>query len=440
MPISKSVLGMNARNYLYIRPYNKPTAKHIADDKLVTKKFLIENDIPTPELLATFYTRKNVRNFDWDLPEDGFVVKPSCGYGGNGIIAFKNWRGDIGTTVSGQEYTIKQLESHIFNILDGAFSLQYQPDKAFIEERITQSSFFKKIVSVGLADIRIVVFRNVPVMAMLRIPTEQSFGKANLHLGALAVGIDIATGITTSATSKSQMIYFIPQSKKKTAGIKLPNWNDILLLASKTQQIVGLGFAGVDIVIDDKKGPLVLEVNARPGLKIQNANLASLRTRMERIEDMNIPTPQRAVTLAQTLFAEKFSEKVSTSPQILPVIHPVFIKTKDTIKEIKAKLDTGAYRSSIDINLAKELGLPINKETIYIKSASGRAYRPTTQLTFQLAGKKINSQATVVNRSHLRYPMIVGRMDLKGFLIRPEIDNEQDNENIDEIVENNDTD
>jgi len=433
MAISKTVLGMNARNFLYIRPFNKPSAKHIADDKLETKKVLLENNIPTPSLLATFYSRKDIRNFDWDLPEKGFVIKPARGYGGSGIIAFKQWKNGIATTISGEEYTIKQLESHMFNVLDGAFSLQYLPDKAFIEERVIQSSFFKKIVTVGLADIRIVVFRNVPVMAMLRIPTQQSFGKANLHLGALAVGIDLATGITTSATSKSRLIYFLPQSKKKTAGIKLPQWNDLLILATKTQEIIGLGFAGVDIVIDDHKGPVVLEVNARPGLKIQNANLASLRTRLERIEDMNIPTPARGVALAQSLFAEKFSEKVSTQPQILPVVYPVFIKTKDTVKEIKAKLDTGAYRSSIDSDLANELGLPIAKETVYIKSASGRAYRPTTTISFQLAGRKFTSNVTVVNRSHLKYPMIVGRVDLKGFLIRPEIDHEEDNELVDEV-------
>src|ERR1700722_9591943 len=166
MAISKSVLGMNARNFLYIRPFNKSLAKTIADDKLETKKILLENNIPTPSLLATFYTRKDVRSFDWDLPEDGFAIKPARGYGGSGIIAFKSWKNGAGTTVNGQEYTIKQLESHIFNILDGAFSLQYLPDKAFIEERVVQSPFFKKIVPVGLADIRIIVFRQVPVMAM----------------------------------------------------------------------------------------------------------------------------------------------------------------------------------------------------------------------------------------------------------------------------------
>ncbi len=428
MAISKSVLGMNARNFLYIRPFNKPSAKKNADDKLETKKILLENGIAIPSLIATFYTRTSVREFDWELPANGFVIKPARGYGGSGIIAFKSWKNGVGITVSGQEYTIQQLESHIFNILDGAFSLQYLPDTAFIEELVAQSPFFKKIAPVGLADIRVIVFRHVPVMAMIRIPTQQSFGKANLHLGALAAGIDLATGITTNALSNTQLIYFIPDSKKKIAGIKLPHWDEILLLSAKTQAAIGLGFVGVDIVIDANKGPVVLEVNARPGLKIQNANLASLRTRLERIEDMDIPSPARGVALAQTLFAEKFSEKVFTSPQILPVIYPVTIRTKTATREIKAKLDTGAYRSSIDESLAKELELPVAKDLVYITSASGNAHRPTTQLSFQIAGKKVTSQVSIVNRSHLKYPMIVGRIDLKGFLIRPDMGNEEDDE------------
>jgi alpha-L-glutamate ligase-like protein len=428
MAISKSVLGMNARNFLFIRPFNKPSAKKNADDKLETKKILLENGIAIPSLIATFYTRTSVREFDWELPANGFVIKPARGYGGSGIIAFKSWKNGVGITVSGEEYTIQQLESHMFNILDGAFSLQYLPDTAFIEELVAQSPFFKKIAPVGLADIRVIVFRHIPVMAMIRIPTQQSFGKANLHLGALAAGIDLATGITTNALSNTQLIYFIPDSKKKIAGIKLPHWDEILLLSAKTQAAIGLGFVGVDIVIDANKGPVVLEVNARPGLKIQNANLASLRTRLERIEDMDIPSPARGVALAQTLFAEKFSEKVSTSPQILPVIYPVTIRTKTATKEIKAKLDTGAYRSSIDEALAKELELPVTKDMVYITSASGNAHRPTTQLSFQIAGKKVTSQVSIVNRSHLKYPMIVGRIDLKGFLIRPDMGNEEDDE------------
>lgn len=426
MAISKNVLGMNARNFLYIRPYNKPSAKRIADDKLETKKFLIRNNIPTPPLISVFYDRDDVRGFDWgSLPESGFAVKPSRGYGGAGIIVFKNWKNGKGITINGEAYDIKKLESHIFDILDGAFSLQYLPDKAFMEEVITPHPFFKKIAPIGLTDIRIIVFKKVPVMAMIRIPTQQSAGKANLQLGALAVGIDISTGITTSATHHSRLISTIPFTKKKTAGIKLPEWDNILMLASIAQDTVGLGFAGVDIVIDAKKGPLVLEINSRPGLKIQNANLASLRTRLERVEGMNIQTPKRGVELAKNLFAEAFSEKVTTIPEVLPASYPVVIRQDGIIKEIKAKLDTGAYRSSIDEGLASELNLIPDSKKVYVQSASGKAYRPTAKLSFTLAGKKITTTVSIVDRSHLAFPMIIGRIDLQGFLIKPELDQEE---------------
>lgn len=435
MAISKKILGMNARNFLYIRPYNKPSAKRRADDKLETKRFLIDNNIPTPPLISVFYDRLDVHNFNWNnLPESGFAVKPTRGYGGSGILVFKNWRNGRGMTVDGEIYDIKKLESHLFDILDGAFSLQYLPDNAFIEELITPHPFFKKIAPMGLTDLRIIIFRKVPVMAMLRVPTSQSSGKANLHLGAIAVGIDISTGITTTATHNSQIINVIPATRKKTAGIKLPDWDKILILASTAQSVIGLGFAGVDIVLDAKKGPMVLEINSRPGLKIQNANLASLRTRLERVEDMNIQTPKRGVELAKNLFAEAFSEKVTLIPEVLPVSHPVIISHNGEIKEVMAKLDTGAYRSSIDKRLARELGLTINEEKVFVKSASGKAYRPTTKLTFNLAGKKIVSTVSVADRSHLVFPMIIGRIDLQGFLIKPELDQEEGDLAIEEDI------
>jgi alpha-L-glutamate ligase-like protein len=426
MAISKSVLGMNARNFLYIRPNNKPSAKRRADDKLETKKMLLAHQITTPSLLATFYNREDVRNFDWELPAEGFALKPARGYGGSGILAFKKWNGQTGITVNEEIYTRKQLIAHIFDILDGAFSLQYLPDKAFIEKLITPHPFFKKFAPVGLADIRVIVFRNIPVMAMIRIPTQESKGKANLQQGAIAAGIDIRTGITTHALYHTDLIKRIPDTKIKASGIKLPDWDKLLLLAARTQEASRLGFAGVDLVIDAKKGPMVLEVNTRPGLKIQNANLASLRTRLERIEGMDVPTPERGVEVAKSLFAESFSEKVNTSPKILPVIYPVILKYKNQIRSFKAKLDTGAYRSSIDKKLVDELGIPSFDKKVYVKSASGKAYRPTAQITFELAGKKISTVASVVDRKHLKYPMIVGRLDLKGFLVDPEVEGEED--------------
>ena len=427
MPISKFAMGMNARNFLYIRKYNPPSAKRLADDKLETKQILIEHNIATTPILATYYDHEEVRHFNWEtLPSEGFVIKPARGYGGGGILAMKSWDGENGTSVVGLDYTIKQLESHIMDIIDGAYSLQFLPDKAYVEERVVLHPFFRKLTPVGIPDIRIIVFNKIPIMAMLRLPTEESGGKANLHQGALGIGIDMRTGITTYAMYRGAYVQYVTGSKTKLRGIKIPQWDELLLLAAKTQSVIGLGYAGVDIVFDAKKGPLILEVNARPGLAIQIANRVSLRTRLERVESMPISSPERGVEVAKSLFAESFSDRVSTTPSVLTIIQPVVLRHKDKVIPIKAKLDTGANRTSIDYKLAEELGLQQNAEKIRVNSASGETLRPTVNLTFELAGKKIKSLATLADRQTLMYPMIVGRRDLKGFLIKPSLSEDPD--------------
>lgn len=428
MAVTRMVLGMNARNYLYIRKYNSRSAKFSADDKLETKKLLLSNGINTSRLFASFYSREDVREFDWEsLPSTGFAIKPARGYGGGGILAFKRWNGDSGKTIDNEDYTIKQIENHILDILEGSFSLQSLPDKAFIEELITPHPFFKKLAPLGLPDVRIIVFNKVPVMALVRVPTEESKGKANQTLGAIGIGVDIRTGITTYATiHKREFISRIPGTKIKTRGIKIPDWDGVLLMASRTQRISGLGFAGIDIVFDAKKGAMVLEVNARPGLSIQIANKASLRERLERVENMEVISPERGVELAKSLFAEKFSEKVLITPKVLNLIEPVTLRSKGQEKLVEAKVDTGAYRTSIDEQLARELELESKDEKVFVKSASGQKFREVVNISFELAGKRINTSASITDRSHLRYPMIIGRRDLKGFLVNPDVTVEED--------------
>src|SRR3989344_495747 len=101
MPLSANPLGMNARNFLYVRRYNSQAAKKVADNKLRTKRLLLSNKIPTTRLIKAFNSRDAVRTFDWKLPESGFVVKPARGYGGEGILVFSRWKGDRGRTISG---------------------------------------------------------------------------------------------------------------------------------------------------------------------------------------------------------------------------------------------------------------------------------------------------------------------------------------------------
>ena len=109
---------------------------------------------------------------------------------------------------------IEDLKTHVQNILDGSFSLSGIPDIAFFEERLKLLKLFKPYSYKGIPDIRIIVYNKVPVMAMLRLPTRESDGKANLQQGAIGAGIDMATGVTTTAVfGKGKIIEYIPKTR-----------------------------------------------------------------------------------------------------------------------------------------------------------------------------------------------------------------------------------
>ena len=427
MAKTSSILGLNARNRLFLS-LNKKSGRRIADSKLLTKKVLGKYGLPTPKLYAVFTNPGEVFDFPWETLPDNFVLKPSSGFGGEGIVIVKKkakWAGEW-YLMDGSIINIGELRLRSLDILAGQYSLHNLPDKAFIEERIKIAKIFRKYAFQGTPDVRVIVFNKVPVMAMLRLPTAQSKGKANLHQGAIGVGIDLATGITTYGVVNGQWIKYIPGTKIKVNGLKLPFWDNILTLAITTQEVIPkLGYLGVDIVIDEDRGPMVLELNARPGLEIQNANLAPLKKRLERVEGLEVRDAEHGVKIAKTLFAERFADRVMAEEgiKIVNVWEIVKIISADKKKvEIKAKVDTGAWRTSIDKDLAKQLGLLRPENILWTKvykSSFGKEKRPVIELSFYLAGRKIKTLAGVAKRANLRAPMVVGRRDLAGFLVKP---------------------
>lgn len=429
MAKTRHLLGKNARNQVYLR-LNKKRGRKIADSKLLTKKFLKRHNLPHPELYAVFKTPDELYSFQWENLLGNFVVKPSRGMGGEGILVIKKrgeWAGEW-YLMGDIKIDIAQIRLHVLDIFAGRFSLHNLPDEAFVEERIKIHPIFRKYTYRGTPDIRVIVFNKVPVMAMLRLPTAESQGRANLHQGAIGVGIDLATGITTYGYYHGKQIKLIPGTKRKINGLKLPFWEETLVLAVKVQEILPqLGFLGVDIVLDKERGPMVLELNSRSGLGIQNANLAPLRKRLERIEGLVVDSAGKGVKIAQDLFAERFADKVlaKKGAMIVDVFEEVRIRAANKKKiAVWAKIDTGALRSSIDRELAEDLGLLTPENTIftrYYQSALGkRKERKVISLTFYLRGRRIKTSASVTNRTHLKAPFLVGMRDLAGFLVRPE--------------------
>ena len=121
-------------------------------------------------------------------------------------------------------------------------------------------------------------------MAMLRLPTKSSNGRANLHQGGLGVGIDLGTGITHHAVRKNRAVDSHPDTGMPVVGLRVPYWQTVLRMARRVAEEVRLGYVGVDIVIDAKAGPMLLEANARPGLAIQIANGRGLLPRLQAID------------------------------------------------------------------------------------------------------------------------------------------------------------
>ena len=267
-------------------------------------------------------------------------------------------------------------------------------------------------------------------MAMLRLPTKESGGRANLHQGALGLGVDISTGITTKAILNNKEIIYKPGTERKLRGIKVPFWNKILETAVTGQIASGLGYAGVDIVLHPEKGPQIIELNAQPGLSIQLANMEGLKRRLDRVDDINVIDAEQGVKIAKALFASKFVHRVKNTDDIKTIKAIEMVKVIDADgkqNSILAKIDTGAWSSTIDISLARKMGLLRKSKIITTRkklSSLGEEERPVISLSFWLAGRKIVTRATVSDRKPLRYQVLIGRIDLQGFLISPTIDKE----------------
>jgi len=212
------------------------------------------------------------------------AIKPSKGSGGNGILVLCGRFKDRFRKIGGITIEEEEIQYHVSNILSGMYSLGGQPDRAIIEYRVHFDPLFEPVSYQGVPDIRILVFLGVPVMSMIRLPTRDSAGKANLHLGAVGAGIDLSTGKTLTGVWKEMIVTEHPDTGASITGMKIPHWDRLLHLAAGCYELTGLGYIGVDIVLDQFHGPLILELNARPGLNIQIANREGLNPRLELVK------------------------------------------------------------------------------------------------------------------------------------------------------------
>ena len=149
-----------------------------------------------------------------------------------------------------------------------------------IEPLIIADPALADLVPEGLPDLRVICLHDEPLMAMVRLPTNESDGKANLHQRAIGAGVSLDTGRITRALVKGTPITHHPDTGIELIGFEIPGWDRVLELASKCGPAIGLGYSGSDIVLDVNDGPLIIEVNAHPGIEIQNICQLGLKAQM----------------------------------------------------------------------------------------------------------------------------------------------------------------
>ena len=287
------VLGVNERNSDFIMRLNPRRLYPRVDDKAITKELALEAGMAVPELYGLITNQGEVKTFaDIVAERESFVIKPAQGSGGDGILVVtgrSKRKRDSFRLASGVLVSRGEIEHHLSNIVGGQYSLSGGRDKALIEYCVNFDPVFSELSYQGVPDVRVIVYRGYPAMAMVRLPTRASDGKANLHQGAVGAGVDMSLGKTLTGVLNDEVVDEHPDTGALVAGLQIPHWDFILETAARGYEVTELGYLGVDMVIDKDLGPMILEMNARPGLSIQIANGEGLTRRIARIEEIYDP-------------------------------------------------------------------------------------------------------------------------------------------------------
>ena len=280
------ILGINERNMDFVYRQNSKENFKLADDKVRCKEILHNHGIACAETYGVIRRIGDISSVMAMLDHhEKLAIKPANGSGGGGILILKkDTRGKW--TAGGKVKSEKEIFIHMAMIIMGKYSLG-SSDHVLIEAVIEPHPFFAEIYPEGVPDFRVILLKNQPVMSMLRVPTDKSDGKANLHQGGLGIGIDTANGRLLKAFDGKSYFDHHPDIGNIIYGKKIPFWNDLIALAIRTSEVFPLNYLGIDIVIDKNLGPLIMEINVRPGLGIQLANRQGLKESL-----MNIMQPK----------------------------------------------------------------------------------------------------------------------------------------------------
>lgn len=403
------ILGQNERNLKYIKPNNTSFAKYLADSKLRTKEFLYNKWVAVPETFFVISEHSQIKDLDFTAFIPPFVIKPNLGFGWKGILII-NEIDSLGNYVtnSWEVFSKVDLIKHFNEILDWFYSLSWNRDKVIIEQKIELEPSIELIGKYGLPDVRVVVYNKIPVMAMLRIPTPNSKGKANLHSWACWAGIDISNGKLTHITQFDKYIKSVP-GIWDVRWLELPNWDDVLSLCVKLQEITWIWYLACDIVFDKEKGPLLLEVNLRPWLNVQIANKAALWARLKKVEWIKVDSVEKWVRLWKDLFGVSKNEKKQSSieKKLLWPKEYINIKFEEKTYKYTANIKVEQSHNFIDDEFVRDI-LKMNLEDIDWD---------TLRLKYTLLWEEKESKFFIKDLDGVN--LILWKNSLKGFYLDP---------------------
>lgn len=339
--LNRWILWINKRNNTYIKEFNPQKGIRLANNKNQTKKFLIQRGIPVPQTLFHFKSRQSWLSFNFnDFHNPTFVIKPNKGSKWTWIFVIKEWRKSsinnnkdnkknsnlskiinwINVLFQREEkildswyefliwntwITEQELKKEVVGIFDGKYSSTNRADTIILEDRLIPWPWFEEFCEYGLADMRVILFNLVPIIAMLRMPTKESWGKANLAQWGIGLWLDIVTGKITSLYRRWQSYTNeFPSEWKHFKNKKIPYWQEIIQYSANAQYFVNIWYLWMDRVIT-KKWPKLLEINARAGLEIQNITGKPLLSIMKKIEDIDVTTPNKWIEISKSLFSDE---------------------------------------------------------------------------------------------------------------------------------------
>ena len=358
-----------------LRPtLNPPEATLIAMHKFATAATLADADIPVPDALLALNSDR--LNADRERFGEETVYKTAIGTHGGG--------------------TWKVGPNDPVNAMVGN-------RRAFLQEMIDRDGEHHK-------DLRVYVVGDQVIGTMARHAADGEW-RTNVALGG----------------------------EVSNAGSDLPD--GLLETAIRASDEVGLDYAGVDIVEGDD-GYYVLEVNPTAGFKgLFSATGVSpapyiAKLAIERVggtvDDELVHDLSK--TLNDSVPACKPRPKPSprkAEPVVVGYTEEVVVIGTRGSETIVAKSDTGATRTSIDTGLAAAIGAGPIKDITRIRSGSVKRgkTRPVVDIVVGVGGTQHTVTASIEDRSHMDYPLLLGRDILQHYQVdvRKRDDAEEEN-------------